>query len=181
MDLEQFWQLQEQTKVESDNNGERQAELLVAALVALGRRDIVDYRNLHRELHDAAYLGDLWTAASTIDCGCGNDGFMDFRSWLIGQGKQIYERALANPDSLADAVPLGAYTQVEPLLYVAYKAYRLLTGNDLDVDRIGEPPDLVGQPTENEEEQARIVPKLYAKFGDCASFNRALEDSSRGA
>ena len=58
----------------------------------------------HAIMHGYRDLADkygLWTAAIFIkEYGCSDDGFMDFRAWLIAQGKDIYMAALENPDSL---------------------------------------------------------------------------------
>lgn len=44
----------------------------------------------------------LWSVAALIkEDGCSDDRFIDFRSWLIAQGKEIYMAALENSDSLA--------------------------------------------------------------------------------
>ena len=51
-----------------------------------------------------AYQYGLWTAASVIERGgCTDDGFIDFRGWLIAQGREVYMATLKDPDSLADA------------------------------------------------------------------------------
>jgi len=37
-----------------------------------------------------------------INGGCGDDTFSDFRASLISRGREAFERALADPESLAD-------------------------------------------------------------------------------
>ena len=59
--------------------------------------------------------------------GCSDDGFIDFRAWLIAQGREVYFAALADPDSLADVVPYGD-CRFEQLSYVGDYAYEQLTG-----------------------------------------------------
>ena len=59
--------------------------------------------------------------------GCSDDGFIDFRAWLIAQGREVYFAALADPDSLADVVPYGDCC-FEQLSYVGDYAYEQLTG-----------------------------------------------------
>ena len=63
----------------------------------------------------------LWTAASLMCDGCSDDGFTDFRAWLIAQGKDAYMSALADPDSLAE---LEVYDgcRFEELTYAGDKA-----------------------------------------------------------
>ncbi|EKC76209.1 hypothetical protein LEA_04821 [human gut metagenome] len=46
------------------------------------------------------------TPSSVIkEYGCSDDGFIDFRAWLIAQGKEVYMNALRDPDTLADIEP----------------------------------------------------------------------------
>ena len=52
---------------------------------------------------------------------------MDFRAWLIAQGREVYLAALADPDSLADVEPYGG-CQFESFSYVASKVLNTLTG-----------------------------------------------------
>lgn len=59
--------------------------------------------------------------------GCSDDGFIDFRAWLIAQGRDVYLSALADPDSLAEVTPYGDCC-FETLSYVGDYAYEQLTG-----------------------------------------------------
>jgi hypothetical protein len=45
---------------------------------------------------------DLWAAGYLALGGLGDDSFLDFRTWLISQGQERFERVLAAPDDLAD-------------------------------------------------------------------------------
>jgi hypothetical protein len=77
---------------------------LVEELAHLPPEDILAFARRFDSFLDAAYTFDLWGAAWLINSGCSDDGFSDFRNWLVGMGHQVYEAALANPDSLADVV-----------------------------------------------------------------------------
>lgn len=72
-----------------------------------------------------------------INGDCSNDGFDYFRGWLIAQGEAMFERALADPDTLADVVELSsdsvelADLELEDMLGVAYYAYEKNTGQEL--------------------------------------------------
>ncbi|WP_342210876.1 LysR family transcriptional regulator [Streptomyces sp. DH-12] len=50
----------------------------------------------------------LWAAAYVINGGCSDDGFDYFRGWLIAQGREVFERAVARPGALADLPVLRA-------------------------------------------------------------------------
>lgn len=75
----------------------------------------------HDILHIYEELADqygLWDAASIMVEWCSDDGFIDFRAWLIAQGREVYLAALKDPDSLADVEPYGNCC-FESLSYVA--------------------------------------------------------------
>ena len=64
---------------------------------------------------------------------CGDDGFDYFRGWLIAQGRSVFERALVNPDSLAELQSFEGndeLPELEKMLYVARFAYQKKTGRD---------------------------------------------------
>ena len=65
------------------------------------------------------------------------DGFDYFRGWLILQGREVFEHIVADPDALADLpviraqAPGAAYLECEDTLYIASRAYRAATGEEL--------------------------------------------------
>jgi hypothetical protein len=79
----------------------RQLELLTRALKTLPDDGIREFIRLFQELRERAYRWDLWDAAFIIQSGCSDDGFMDFRNWLISMGRTVFENALLDPETLA--------------------------------------------------------------------------------
>lgn len=79
-----------------------------ARLRALGRKlDAAPDADV--EAFDAAVWGwfraldrrELWAAADTLLGGCGDDCFMDFRAWLLLQGRSRVLEAVRAPDAMA--------------------------------------------------------------------------------
>src|SRR5690606_24866072 len=79
-----------------------------------------------------AYRWDLWGAAWVLLDGASDDAFDFFRCWLIGQGREVFEGALHDPDALADLLDDDFDEEVdgdgEELGYAADEAYEQLTG-----------------------------------------------------
>ena len=76
----------------------------------------------------------LWTAASVMERGgCTDDGFLDFRGWLITQGREVYMAALKDPDSLVDAPDYQDQRFVR-LPHIGDRAYEELTGREVYED-----------------------------------------------
>ena len=170
MDVEQFWKLIEKTHQISQGAPRKQADLLVDELAKLSEADILSYQSILDDMVDKAYIGELWDVAFILASGwgCSDDGFEYFRAWLIGQGKDLYENALSDPESLVEVVEFGQETQWEVLLYVAVYAYELSTHKDIfeamsNIKR-DEPPQLKGALMKGLEEKLARFPKATAKF-----------------
>ena len=89
-----------------------------------------------------SYRGDLRAAAYQINGGCSDDGFEYFRGWLILQGREVFERAVADPDSLAEVPAVRAVAaevgdlECEEALGIAHDAYLKATGRELPRDAV---------------------------------------------
>jgi hypothetical protein len=167
MDTNTFWALLDRTKKLSSDDPHKQAELLVKELIEMSVQDIMDYDKIYKKLADKAYTADLWAAAAIIyPWGCSEDGFMDFRAWLIAQGQAAYERVLEYPEALADIVDVGIETQVEKLSFVSFEAYKSKTGQEeMPSNANYVVPELKGKlPPDRAQSKARH-PRLAAKFG----------------
>src|SRR6266540_157877 len=100
MDINEFWSLIGQAYEAANGNLDVQVELLVEKLVNRTTEKILDYDSVFGRLLNQSNTATLWDAADIIGCGCGNDNFLDFRAWLIACGKEIYENAISDPESL---------------------------------------------------------------------------------
>ena len=126
MDVNQFWALIEKTRVENDQLGEQQAASLIQELTQLSLQDIIDFENIFNNFWARADQSNLQDAARFI-VAFGDSGWKDFRGWLIGQGRQTYEKVLSDPDSLSEIISLEKRFDVtaELLLYVGQHAYKI--------------------------------------------------------
>jgi hypothetical protein len=103
LDLKRFWDIID-TACPADGDEEEWYDGLIQTVAKLAPEDILAFDWRFDALTSAAYTVDLWGAAYLINGGASDDGFYYFRCWLVCKGKQVYEAALANPDSLADVV-----------------------------------------------------------------------------
>ncbi|WP_138223091.1 DUF4240 domain-containing protein [Nibricoccus aquaticus] len=163
MTLDEFWTLIEQTKDASADIDER-TEVLRAKLSRLSTEDVAAFDRRFTETLDRAYSHDLWGAAYIIQGGCSDDAFWDFRSVLISMGKDAFERAIRDPDSLASlsAEDLDEL-YAEGFQYVAGSIYEERTGVLLERSH-PHPPKPVGEKRSDDPDELRKRwPKLFAK------------------
>ena len=166
MDDAAFWQLTADTRAESGNDTGRQSELLEERLSRLPGPQIVDFGRIRHELDQRAYSWDIWGAAYVIDDGCSDDCFRDFRAYLISLGRDAYEAALRDPDSLAPVVQDAEQGDWENADNVAPDAYESATGEDFPADDSDLSGDPSGEPWDDEDQEALVqrYPALAAKF-----------------
>ena len=125
---ESFWDLIHEAKNACGQDMDAMLAYLKDRLVSMGPTQAQNFHDIIHAYEDLADKYGLWDAAGIMkEYGCSDDGFIDFRAWLIAQGREVYFAALADPDSLADVVPYGDCC-FEQLSYVGDYAYEQLTG-----------------------------------------------------
>src|SRR6188768_3710411 len=129
MDIAKFWDYIEKSRKDS-TECEEQAEALISLLSKLKKNEIVAFKNHFNKCLDDAYRWDLWAVAYIVHGGCSDDSFEYFRCWLIGQGREYFEAALADAERAADNVEPGEDAECEDLLYAAVSAYESVAGHD---------------------------------------------------
>jgi hypothetical protein len=156
MDVEEFW-----TIIEVVKDSDEPEELVAEELKKLSPNEIVSYQEHFDTLYEKAYRWDLWGAAYMIGGGCSDDGFMDFRYGLISKGRNVFENALVNPDSLANLGP-GIEIENEMFGYAAHEVYEELTGDEIPRKEYAGPNEPIGEKWDfdNEDENRKHIPGL---------------------
>ena len=123
-----FWALIQEARTACGQDMDAMTEYLKDRLVSMGPEQAQNFHDIIHAYEDLADKFGLWDAAGIMkEYGCSDDGFIDFRAWLIAQGKEVYLAALADPNSLANVEPYGDCC-FEELSYVGDYAYEQLTG-----------------------------------------------------
>ncbi|MEU0290401.1 DUF4240 domain-containing protein [Streptomyces sp. NPDC005908] len=172
MDETEFWELVDIAREDAEGDPEEQADLLVERLVLRDPEAVLDFARHFEARYHRAYRWDLWGAAWVLLDGAGDDAFDFFRCWLIGQGREVFEGALHDPDELADL--LGDFDEEidgdgEDLGYAADEAYEQLTGTvapDLGLPPAPVEPEGTPLDFENEALLAERYPRLWERFRD---------------
>ncbi|MFR9791576.1 DUF4240 domain-containing protein [Streptomyces sp. MB22_4] len=170
MDETEFWELVDTTREAAGGDPEDQAELLVDRLAQLDPERVLDFARHFEARYNRAYRWDLWGAAWVLLDGASDDAFDFFRCWLIGQGREVFEGALHDPDALAEL--LGDFDEEvdgdgEELGYAADEAYEQLTGTvAADLGIAPAPAEPSGTPVDFEDDAllAQLYPRLWERF-----------------
>ena len=125
MPADQFWEIIERA-ARSDDDPAAHIGTLRAELRGLTAEEIKSFEVAFRHYLNKAYTWNLWGAAHVIHGGCSDDGFEYFRRWLVSRGRDVYEPALVDPDSLAQLEvrpgPDGTW-EFEEIYYVAKQIF----------------------------------------------------------
>ncbi|MGA5320886.1 DUF4240 domain-containing protein [Streptomyces seoulensis] len=170
MDETEFWELIDATREAAEGDPEEQADLLVDRLLQFDPDMVLDFARHFEARYNRAYRWDLWGAAWLLLDGAGDDAFDYFRCWLIGQGREVFEGALHDPDSLAgllDEFDEEIDGDGEELGYAADEAYERLTGMvapDLGIAPARGEPEGTPVDFENDDTLAERYPALWDRF-----------------
>jgi hypothetical protein len=132
-----FWEIIERARTPAASTKEV-LKAIEGQLASMPIEDVLDF---------GAWLGKCLNRSddSRLDVACGiicrvadfvsDDSFLYFQCWLIAQGKETFEAALSDPDSLASLPPLeheGEFFAPSPfleeLLYVMTKPFEMKSG-----------------------------------------------------
>jgi len=101
VDVDDFWTFIELSHRSGPKRADREA-YLAHRLSRIPRSDLLDFVQHLSATREPANAHRLWRAADILmEGGCSTDGFHYFQMWLVGLGRTAYERAIADPDSLA--------------------------------------------------------------------------------
>jgi len=117
LDGERFWAI-----IENSGKGEN----LENELCRLTEHEIFGYVHWWDRFHGQSYNQALWAVAHVVMGGCTDDGFDYFRYWLISRGKDVYEKAIYDADSLCDEfdkIADGGYPGWEEISYVPHHVF----------------------------------------------------------
>ncbi|MFF3710638.1 DUF4240 domain-containing protein [Streptomyces phaeochromogenes] len=142
MNTQRFWQLIEAARNQAPdpNDAEEVARRATSLLATHPPEEIVAAQQVLWNLMADSYTNPLWAAAYVVNGGCSDDGFDYFRGWLIAQGREVFERIVADPDALADmpavraAAADGIDLNGEETLTIAWNAHITATGKQLPDD-----------------------------------------------
>jgi hypothetical protein len=182
LDRNTFWRIMEATHGAADDEQARQR--LALRLASLPDQHLVDFYRHYNGLVDEADRGDLWAAGRLLNGGhATDDGFDYFREWLVAQGHDVYERALAEPDSLStiDFVQTkGSRAEWEGIAYEAVNVYETRTQRPFPRD----PPDPAARFRSpgwdyrdyTDAVMAQRLPRLWQKYGaEMQAWDRQFE------
>ncbi|MCH0543363.1 DUF4240 domain-containing protein [Streptomyces sp. MUM 203J] len=171
MDETEFWEIVDSTREAAEGDPDDHAELLVERLVQLDPEAVLDFARHFEARYNRAYSWDLLAAAAILLGGASDDAFDYFRCWLIGQGREVFEGAVHDAESLAELLEdfdPSADGDGEELGYAADEAYEQLTGLDSpDLGLPAPPAELAGTPLDADDDGALAerLPRLWSRFG----------------
>lgn len=170
MDTENdFWTLIETSRASTQEEQESRIEQLLGGLAP---QDLPRFQAFLDNAMQRSYRWDLWAAAYVILGGCSDDSFDYFRYWLIAQGREIFDAAVAHPDSLVavlsieDDDPCLEFESLGSLAISAWEGKSLFPWENAYEWQPGSTQP-AGAPWE-EDDLPMLVPRLWARF--CAEL-----------
>jgi len=172
MRTDDFWAVIDRATADRPGRPDEVARRATAELATRDPDEIVAWGRHLDKVMAASGKEDLWAAAYLINGGCSEDGFDNFRGWLIANGRDVVARAVRDPDSLADlpavraAATTGAVFEAEEVLTIAEEAHQQSTATPLpprETPLVRPDPAMLWD-FDNEDEMQKRLPRLSAMF-----------------
>jgi hypothetical protein len=172
MTIDKFWKIIESSRSKLQKNiaeglRDKQADNLRKIIKNFSYEEILSFARIFKTLQIKAYKTKLWFIAKIIGEGCSDDSFLDFTSWLISMGREVYEEALLNPDSVAK---VSLQSNVEDIFfedyqYIAHKVYEEIAGEQMPSSNFKYPEIPIGEKVvENIDSIKQLYPNLYKYY-----------------
>lgn len=123
MSTGRFWELVASAREAAGPDPLHRPDHLQRALRALDPDEVAAFNAAYGKRKVDAYTEDLRMAAHLILGGADETAFSHFRDWLLSEGREVYEAALEDPNSLADC-GTPEVRRLEPFAYAAKRAYK---------------------------------------------------------
>jgi hypothetical protein len=164
MDEDSFWSLVQRCHDAASGDMDRKCALLKSEIARLSKDAAAQLWEFYKQAEARSYTWELWGAAYVINGGCGDDSFSDFRSSLISRGRSAFEKALSDPDSLADEEFDAASWFYEGYQYDVRLAVEANLGQEASSAGYGYYKDGPRGKEWAEESVRELYPKLARKF-----------------
>lgn len=173
MDDHTFWKIIEETH---DASMEEQERKLHDRLMQLPEAEILEFDRLSSVRYWELYSWELWGVAYLYWGGCSDDGFMDWRNWIVYCGKEAFETARDRPDDLVPLIEAHPDAGCEGIGYVPMNVLREKNPKwedaspDFDIPR----PDNPSGKNWEEDDLKELLPKTYKRFEEDATEKEQL-------
>lgn len=118
MTNDEFWEIIAASRMPGDDFDSQVAQLR-EILLDLPRSEVAAFEDLFNDYMARADRPRILELAHDLGGGAGDDGFMDFRSWLVSRGRRVYRSAFKDEVLVRDAAVEGEDVDFEELQYVA--------------------------------------------------------------
>ncbi len=160
---DRFWAMIGESRADAHSLSD-QMQALSDLLEGLEPDALMEFQRWLEDRVSDAYRWDLWAVAFIVNGGCSDDGFYYFEGWLIAQGREYYESALAAPERAADRIEPGEYAECEEIFLIAPRMYQAKTGRDYFDDCPAEAPRTIQGTPWDEDSVEDLFPDLAEKF-----------------
>jgi hypothetical protein len=162
-----FWDIIDVSRKRAGRSQDAQFEVLEELLRALPADEVARFDEQFNACVRRADCNEVYAAAAIIDgFWVSDDAFTYFLEWLVAQGKEVFEKALQNPDSLADAVEKGQVCDFEGFGSIAAGVWEEKTGLSADQmpgQKATEAKAPEGEVWKDDEDLRQRFPRLWEK------------------
>lgn len=128
MNSKEFWRILELAKNKSSGDTNAVIWNLSNILEKYKATEIKKFQQIMEDKIEEIYTWDAWALIYIAQDGCSDDGFQDFRNWVVLQGEKIYSLVLTDINKSKSYIPCDGSASCPNLSNVAGYAYMIRSG-----------------------------------------------------
>jgi hypothetical protein len=165
IDADAFWAIVEDARGRGQGDPDKMADALDYKFYDAADATIRAFQDQLVAASKLLYTYRHGEAAELICGGLDGDGFADWRTWVIAQGRDVFDRVAANPDDIADVDDLhgGCDMWFEPVSSAASNVWRERHSTGAQLDDLNFPTDPGGVRLHGDDAIRAALPKVAAR------------------
>jgi hypothetical protein len=130
MDRKEFWEIIGLGNLTYEDTSN--VDIIITKLASYSEEDIIGFEIIFRQLLDEADDFGIVAIQKIIFGIVSDDSYLYFRCWLIAQGKDFFNKCLANGDSIVERLQNEQLPSFEDILYISTESFKRKTEIDFE-------------------------------------------------
>lgn len=165
IDIIEFWKIIENANKDTDENTDLALSNLSNILEDYKSTEIKKFQQHFNKFIDDLNTWDLWALIYLAQDGCSDQGFLDFRKWIVMKGEKFFNLAVTNINKIKTHIPIDGSASCGSFNDAVEYAYMIRSGGKILKLRKGK-----YKPPKGKEWEEASVDELYPKIS--AHFTR---------
>lgn len=182
-----FWEIIAQSRATLNTNFETQCVNISEILMDYSAEEIIEFEHQLRLQMEKVNTWNMMAASFVVCSFISDETYEDFRAWVVGQGKENFDKILRDPSEICNLIRPGQVKEMggEHMLFSAINAYLEKINSEDEEDEVKfydaipfvAEKEVVQKWPETKNDYRKMFPKLFDTFWSEDRIREKLEEA----